>query len=239
MLRTFVWAAVLGITPLAAARAEATYATLASNLDATSQTSGAIQFLPLAGTTFAQRFTTGTLPSIGDGDSSGQILYRFAWQLLPAQGTYDPFLESFPDLETTYQVNLFTDASGAPGTSLLTEPATGSLAAAGAAQFAWADLIAAPHLALQSNTSYWLTVAFQSASDLVGQPLLMPVTTDVDQTGPGTVTSLLLNTGSGWGGISERALVQIQAEVVPEPSALALAAAGLALVAWRCRRRAG
>lgn len=225
--------------PLAAARADATYATLAGNLDAPSQTNGSIQFFPLAGTTFAQRFTTGTLPAIGDGDASGQILYRFSWDLLAAQGAFNPLDEDnpFPTLDTTYAVNLLADASGTPGTSLLPGPATGSLSSPGVVAFTYADLVASPQLTLQSNTSYWLTVAFQFASDTVGQPLLLPFTTGSNQTGPGIIDNLMVNTGSGWGGISERGIVQVQAEVVPEPSAIALAAAGLAILGWRFGKR--
>jgi hypothetical protein len=225
--------------PLAAARAETIYATLAGNLDASSQTSGSVVFQPLAGTTFAQRFITGTLPAIGDGDSSGQILYRFSWNLLPAQ-VFDPIEEVFSDLNTTYAVNLRTDAAGTPGTSLLLlMPATASLSAPGVVAFSYADLVADPRIALQSNTSYWLTVAYQSASETPGVQLRLPFTTGSNQTGPGTVDNLMVNTGNGWGGISERAIVQVQVEVVPEPSAIALAAAGIAILAWRGMRGVG
>jgi hypothetical protein len=47
----------------------------------------------------------------------------------------------------------------------------------------------------------------------------------------------MVNTGSGWDGISEQAVVQIQAEVVPEPTTVALVAMGAALIAWRCMRK--
>jgi hypothetical protein len=135
MLHRVVSLALLAALPLAAARAETTYATLAGNLGATGQANGSIQFFPLGGTTFAQRFTTGTLPAIGDGDSSGQILYRFGWDLLPAQA-FDPINENFSNLDTTYAVNLFTDAAGAPGSSLLAlGPATGTLSAPGVVEF--------------------------------------------------------------------------------------------------------
>jgi hypothetical protein len=238
MLHRLVSLALLAALPLAAARAETTYATLAGNLGATGQANGSIQFFPLGGTTFAQRFTTGTLPAIGDGDSSGQILYRFGWDLLPAQA-FDPINENFSNLDTTYAVNLFTDAAGAPGSSLLAlGPATGTLSAPGVVEFSYADLVADPSIALQSNTSYWLTVVFQSASEPgVGTALLLPFTTGSNQTGPGTVDNLMVNTGSGWGGIAERAIVQVQAEVVPEPSAIVLTAAGLAILAWHGIRR--
>jgi hypothetical protein len=239
MLHRLVSLALLAALPLAAARAETTYATLAGNLGATGQANGSIQFFPLGGTTFAQRFTTGTLPAIGDGDSSGQILYRFGWDLLPAQA-FDPINENFSNLDTTYAVNLFTDAAGAPGPSLLAlGPATGTLSAPGVVEFSYADLVADPSIALQSNTSYWLTVVFQSASEPgVGTALLLPFTTGSNQTGPGTVDNLMVNTGSGWGGIAERAIVQVQVEVVPEPSAIVLTAAGLAILARRFGKRA-
>ena len=235
--------ALLAALPLAAARAETTYATLAGNLGATGQTSGSIVFQPLIGTTFAQRFTTGTLPAIGDGDSSGQILYRFGWDLLPAQA-FDPAdpENPFRNLDTTYEVNLFTDAAGAPGSSLLALAyggGTGTLSAPGVVEFSYADLVADPSIALQSNTSYWLTVVFQSASEPgVGTALLLPFTTGSNQTGPGTIDNLMVNTGSGWGGITERAIVQVQVEVVPEPSAIVLTAAGLAILARRFGKRA-
>ena len=49
----------------------------------------------------------------------------------------------------------------------------------------------------------------------------------------------MVNTGGGWGGISERGVVQVQAEVVPEPSAIWLMAAGLAILGWRRLRQDG
>ena len=239
MLHRVVSLALLAALPLAAARAETTYATLAGNLGATGQANGSIQFFPLPGTTFAQRFTTATLPVIGDGDGSGQVLYLFSWTLLPAQGTFDPAdpENPFPNLDTTYQVNLLFDAAGSPGSSLLLSPAIGTVAAPGVVNFLYADLVNDPRVSLQSNTAYWLTVAFQSASNTVGVPLLLPFTTGSNQTGPGTVDNLMVNTGSGWGGITERAIVQVQAEVVPEPSAIVLTAAGLAILAWHGIRR--
>ena len=238
MLLRLVSLALLAALPLAAARAETTYATLAGNLGATGQTNGSIQFFPLPGTTFAQRFTTGTLPVIGDGDGSGQVLYLFSWTLLPAQ-IFDPAdpENDFRNLDTTYQVNLLFDAAGSPGSSLLLSPAIGTVAAPGVVDFLYADLVNDPRVSLQSNTSYWLTVRFQLASDLVGVPLLMPYTNDLTQTGPGTIDNLMVDTGSGWGGIAERAIVQVQAEVVPEPSAIVLTAAGLAILAWHGVRR--
>lgn len=240
MLRRLALLVILAATPLAAARADPTYATLAGNLGATSETSASVIFQPINSTTFAQRFTTGTLPAIGDGDSSGLILYTFNWDLMAAQSPFDPSDEEnpFPYLDTTYTVNLFTDAAGAPGTSLLAlGPATGTLSAPGVVAFTYADLVADPAINLQSNTSYWLTVAFTLASSSVGQPLRLPFTTGSEQTGPGTIDNLMVNTGSGWSGLSERAVVQVQAEVVPEPSALALAAAGLAILVWRRMQR--
>lgn len=232
--------ALLVAAPHAAARADTTYATLAGNLGATGETAANVIFQPIYGSTFAQRFTTGTLPTIGDGDSSGQILYRFSWDLLAAQSGFDPTDEEnpFPNLDTTYTMNLFTDAAGAPGTSLLAlGPTTGSLSAPGVVAFPYADLVNDPSIALQSNTSYWLTVAFQTASAAVGQPLRLPFTTGSNQTGPGTIDNLMVNTGSGWSGLSERAVVQVQVETVPEPSAIALTAAGLAILAWRRMRQ--
>jgi hypothetical protein len=225
--------------PLANARADTTYATLAGNLTSSAQTSGSVQFLPISGTVFAQRFTTGTLPAIGDGDGSGQVLYEFSWNLLPAQGGFDPTDEDnpFPDLETTYQLNLLSDAGGSPGSSLLFSPISGTLSAPGVLNFTYADLAFAPTIFLQSDTSYWMSVSFQFASDTIGQPLLLPFTTDSIQTVPGTIDDLMVNTGSGWSGVSEQCVVQIQAEVVPEPTTFALVAMGAALIGWRCMRR--
>jgi len=234
VLRRLALIAILIAAPAATARAEATYATLAANLTATAQTSGAVQFFPLVGTTFAQRFTTATLPAIGDGDDSGQVLYSFGWNLLPAQTFIPP--EGFSDVETTYAVNLRVNEAGVPGASLLTlGPATGSLLTPGVMEFFYADLVADPSIALQSNTPYWITVAFQSANPGAGTALLLPFTTDSNQTGPGTVDNLMVNTGSGWSGLSERAIVQVQVETVPEPSAIALAAAAFAFLASRRR----
>lgn len=235
MLRLFLSFLILVAAPLTVARADTTYATLAGNLTASTQTSGAIQFFPLAGTTFAQRFTTATLPAIGDGDQSGQILYYFSWNLLPAQGPFDPTDEDnpFPNLDTTYQLNLFSDISGLPGSNLLTSPVLGNLSSPGVVNFLYADLVNDPQISLQSNTSYWITVALLFASDTVGQPLLLPFTSDATQTGPGTIDNLMVNTGSGWGGISEKAVVQVQVETVPEPSTVALLLIGSAIIAWR------
>lgn len=233
MLRRFALIAILAATPPAAAHADTPFATLAGNLGATVETSGAVQFSPLTGTTFAQRFTTATLPAIGDGDDSGQVLYRFGWNLLPAQGPYNPISESFPDLDTTYSVNLRADVAGTPGAILLPSPAMATVSGPGLVEFIYADLVNDPQVALQSHTSYWLTVAFQYASDTVGTPLLLPFTSGTAQVSPGSIENLMVNTGSGWGGLSERAIVQVQVETVPEPSAGVLAAAGLALLAWR------
>lgn len=233
MLSRLAILVILAATPLAAARADTIYATLAGNLGATSETSASVIFQPIYGTTFAQRFTTGTLPAIGDGDSDSLILYRFSWDLRPAPGRYDPITDGFPDVETTYAVNLLADAAGTPGSSLLSSgPVQGTVSVPGVMEFNYADLVATPSIALQSNTAYWLSLTIQSATG-AGQPPLLPFTTGSNQTGSGTVDNLIVNSGSGWGGISERAVVQVQAEVVPEPSAIVLAAAGLAILAWR------
>lgn len=235
MLRRLALTALLVGLPLAAARAETTYSTLAGNLGETAETSGAVQFFPISSTTFAQRFTTTTLPAIGDGDASGHILYRFSWDLLAAQIFIPP--EGFTDVETTYTANLRADAAGEPGSSLLAlGPAIGTLSAPGVVDFSYADLVADPGIALQSNTSYWLTVAFQSANPGIGTALLLPFTTGSNQIGPGTVDNLMVNTGSGWSGLSERAIVQVQAETVPEPSAILLVVAGAATCGWRRMR---
>ena len=56
--------------------------------------------------------------------------------------------------------------------------------------------------------------------------------------GAGSLGGLMVHTGSGWTGLSERALIEIEAESVPEPASLQLLGFSLgSLWILRGRRR--
>ena len=90
---------------------------------------------------------------------------------------------------------------------------------------------------LQANTSYWLTLKFLfvGGGATLANYANLPVTTDTATTGSGSLGALMQNTGSGWTGLTERAVLQVQVESVPEPSSAGLLLLGLGC--WLAKRR--
>lgn len=189
--------------------------------------------------TFAQQFTTGLL-NPGDLDQDGNVLHSFSWQLNAALGPFDPGFGDEggqPEVETVYEWNLLSDTGGTPGSSL-TAPGNFSVFSSGVRTFQYAALSSANGYVLESNTSYWLTLKFLfvGGGSTLGSYADLPVTTSTATTGAGSLGSLMENTGSGWTGLSERAVLQVEVESVPEPSTWALLACG-GLVAGAALRR--
>jgi hypothetical protein len=188
--------------------------------------------------TFAQQFTTGLL-NPGDHNQDGNVMHHFLWELNPALGGFDPEYGTEggqPLLETFYDWSLRTDNAGTPGGALF--PTYGvSVYSPGVASLGYAALVSAGDYLLQSNTTYWLTLKFGyvRSSDRLGQYANLPVTTSTATTGAGSLGALMENTGSGWTGLSERAVLQVQVESVPEPGTVGLV--GLGLMALGILRR--
>ncbi len=189
---------------------------------------------------FAQQFTTGLL-NPGDYDQDGNVLHRFSWQLQTALGPFDPGYGSEggePEVESVFEWSLMSDAGGAPG-SLLTAPGQLSAYPSGIAVFYYAANPAWGDSAIQANTSYWLALKFLyvGGGATLGQYANLPVTTDTATNGSGSLGALMQNTGSGWTGLTERAVLQVQVESVPEPSSAGLLILGLGCLLARRRRR--
>ena len=187
---------------------------------------------------FAQQFTTGLLTP-GDHDQDGNVLHRFSWQLQSALGPFDPTFGDEggqPELESVFEWRLMSDAGGSPG-SLLTAPGQLSAYPSGIAVFYYAANPVWSDPVIQANTTYWLALRFLYVSGgvTIGQYATLPVTTDTGTTGSGSLGALMENTGSGWGGLSERAVLQVQVESVPEPSSTGLLILGLGC--WLAKRR--
>ena len=188
---------------------------------------------------FAQQFTTGLL-NPGDHNADGNVMHRFLWQLNPALGPFDPTYGAEggePPVETVYDWSLHTDNAGTPGGSLFGTYQV-SVFSSGVAELNYAALISAGYPLMQSNTTYWLSLRFSyvGGGDRLGQYAALPVTTDITTTGPGSMGALMENTGSGWTGLSERAVLQVQVESVPEPGSTGLVAMGLGTLLMRRRR---
>ncbi len=192
---------------------------------------------------FAQQFTTGLL-NPGDYDQDGNVLHRFSWQLQTALGPFDPGYGSEggqPEVESVFEWSLMSDAGGTPG-SLLTAPGSFSVYSPGttifhyAANPVWGDPV------IQANTTYWLALRFLyvGGGATIANYANLPVTTDTGTTGSGSLGALMQNTGGGWTGLSQRAVLQVQVESVPEPGSGALLVLGMGVLAVvRRRRRSG
>ena len=188
--------------------------------------------------TFAQQFTTGLL-NPGDHNQDGNVMHQFLWELNPALGGFDPGYGTEggqPLVETIYGWSLRTDNAGTPGGALFGTYQV-SVYSPGVASLNYAALVSAGDYLMESNTTYWLTLKFGGvgAGDRLGQYANLPVTTSTATTGAGSLGALMENTGSGWTGLSERAVLQVQVESVPEPGTVGLV--GLGLMALGILRR--
>ena len=183
---------------------------------------------------YAQKFTTGNL-NLGDADMNGLVSHKFSWALEPARTGYDPVLDDYPLAENTYfEWSLLSDVGGSPGTDLIGATIF-TISSPGVASDSYGG-----SFVLQSNSSYWLSIRFRSASGNTGISSFpnLPVTSGSSVYGAGTLGGLMVNTGTGWTGLSERALIQIEAESVPEPASLQLLGFSLgSLWILRGRRR--
>ena len=184
---------------------------------------------------YAQKFTTGNL-NLGDADLNGLVYHKFSWALQPATGGFDPDLEIFPWPDTIFEWSLLSDVEGSPGTSVFPLPAFYlSISEPGVASAGYSG-----SFVLQSNSSYWLSIRFVGADSYTGLSMYpsLPVTSDSSVYGAGSLGGLMVNTGNGWGEVSGRALIEIEAESVPEPTSLQLLGFSLgSLWILRGRRR--
>jgi len=195
---------------------------------------------------YAQKFTTGNL-NLGDADLNGLVYHKFSWALQPGTDGFDPDLGIFPWQNTTFEWSLLSDVEGSPGTSVFPLPAFYlSISEPGVASAGYSG-----SFVLQSNSSYWLSIRLRST----GTYTTLPVTSDLSVYGAGSLGGLMVNTGTGWEEVSImvntgtvwepveeevslRALIEIEAESVPEPTSLQLLGFSLgSLWILRGRRR--
>jgi hypothetical protein len=134
-------------------------------------------------------------------------------------------------VETIYGWSLRTDNAGTPGGALFGTYQV-SVYSPGVASLNYAALVSAGDYLLQSNTTYWLALRFLyvGGGATLGNYANLPVTTSTATTGAGSLGALMENTGSGWTGLSERAVLQVQVESVPEPASAGLVFLGLVCV---------
>jgi hypothetical protein len=188
-------------------------------------------------TRFAQGFSTAASPQFADNDGNGFVAFQVLWHLQPGggMGLNDQGEFDFVPVETGFSVSLHADNNGAPG-STIGEAALATTNQTGLLAFSLGAAVAP----LQPNTSYWLTIGFYApyGSGLSSPPFLS-TTSNTASTGSGSFGSLLVsdNNGATWGGASQRAILEVNVEAVPEPSALALAALGIAATCIRRRRK--
>jgi hypothetical protein len=206
---------------------------------------------------YAQKFTTGNL-NLGDADLNGLLYHRFSWALQPATGGFDPDLEIYPWVDTYFEWDLLSDVEGSPGTAVypvflggylgISEPGVASASYSG---------VYSRSFELQSNSSYWLSIRFVDGYSPFGLGWFptLPVTSDLSVYGAGSLGGLMVNRGTGWEEVSLwvntgtfwepvveevplRALIEIEAESVPEPTSLQLLGFSLgSLWILRGRRR--
>jgi hypothetical protein len=188
-------------------------------------------------TRFAQGFSTAASPQFADNDGNGFVAFQVLWHLQPGggMGLNDQGEFDFVPVETGFSVSLHADNNGFPG-STIGEAALATTNQTGLLAFSLGAAVAP----LQPNTSYWLTIGFYApyGSGLSSPPFLS-TTSDTAGTGSGSFGSLLVSTDNGatWDGASQRAILEVNVEAVPEPSALALAALGIAATCIRRRRK--
>ena len=185
-------------------------------------------------TKYAQKFTTGNL-NLGDADQNGLVYHIFSWALEPAIGGFNHELEIFPWADTGFEWGLLSDVEGSPGTALFFWPFVPSISEPGVASEWYGG-----SFVLQSNSSYWLSIRYVGADSYTGLSMYptLPVTSGSSVYGTGSLGALMVNTGAGWGEVSGQALIQIEAESVPEPTSLQLLGFSLgSLWILRGRRR--
>jgi hypothetical protein len=227
--RSLPLAAVAALLLLSANAASAsTLSTVVGNL-ATAPGSSWKSFNTLS-TRFAQGFTTGASPQFADNDGNGFVSMQALWHLQP--GNAMQFVDGdfqFAAAVTGFILELRADNGGVPG-SVIGGPVHSSTDQEGELGFSLGSATSP----LQPNSSYWLTLAFYAPDgSSVATPASILTTTDTTSTGSGTFGALLVSDDSGttWGGASERAILELRTEAVPEPSTWALAALGIAAAA--------
>jgi hypothetical protein len=211
---------------------------------------------------YAQKFTTGNL-NLGDADLNGLVYHKFSWALQPGTDGFDPDLGIFPWQNTTFEWSLLSDVEGSPGTAVYPVFLGGylSISEPGVASAGYSGGYSGSFV-LQSNSSYWLSIRFLDGNSHTGLGWFptLPVTSDLSVYGAGSLGGLMVNTGTGWEEVSVgvntgtvwnglfwedvfeevsvRALIEIEAESVPEPTSLQLLGFSLgSLWILRGRRR--
>jgi len=122
---------------------------------------------------------------------------------------------------TGFTLNLESDSSGAPsGTSLLSFSGPSTIGSSPATFVFIPDVT----LALSANTTYWLTASSSDSVDWYES-------TNANL-GIGTLQGAFRNTGSGWSATGDQFGLQIEANLVPEPSTFILLLLSLPLLSF-------